>query len=451
MSFLQSRSIVKGGHICGIILPDLWYNGATACATAIYALIYVVVARALGPHIFGSYLFARWLATIGAPAIGIGMSTLASRRIAEIQRHEPPRLMAGIFYHLWYRQHRGMFCYNLAYISLTVLLARFIHVCTPGILLLASLSTLPSLLSTLAGTTLRSLRRVDLLAMLHLFGALLSLFFIIVATQINDKPVEAFLLALALSSTLTLFLSLICIMRLLPLEQALQPGVFLRERLTCGLRHRWQIVLPDAIIWQRSELLLLACWCSPAELGFYALSAGISAKMIGLAPTLFGQWLFPLALRYVPNHHYLNPYDAFIKTSCYIIFLAVPIYIALVILSPNLILYCFGETFLPIVQPLRILLTASIFGSLATVSLTHLSGLEDISTQQVQHMQSLLHAGIACLKIGLGIPAILLWGPMGAACSCALAQIASALTSFFLCQQLLKKCQNPYPLPGTGP
>ena len=75
------------------------------------------------------------------------------------------------------------------------------------ILLLAGLSTLPLLLSNIAGTTLRGLRRADLLIMLQLFTVLLSLLLIVVAMRINGKPIEAFQLAFALASTLTLILA----------------------------------------------------------------------------------------------------------------------------------------------------------------------------------------------------------------------------------------------------
>jgi len=439
MSLIQSYNIVEKSNTYTLIRPGMWYYGTTTCSALIYAGVYVIIAHTLGPHVFGSYLFAQWLATISVPVIGTGMSTLTSRQIAEIQSHEPPRLVAGIFYFLWYRQHRSMLFYCLIYIFLAFLLAQLFHACTPGLLLLTGLSTLPSLLSSIAGTTLRSLRRVDLLAMLHLFGALLSLLFVIIATQVNDKHIEAFILAFALASTITLIVSVVCVVRLLPLEQAIQPGIFLRERLANSLNRSWLIFTLDAIIWQRSELLLLASLYSPAEIGFYALSATISTKAIGLAPTLFSQWLFPLVLRYLPAHRYLNPYDAFIKTSCYIIFLAVPTCTMLIALSPGVIMYCLGEAFLPIVQPLRILLIASVFASAATVSLTHLATNRHICTPHTQRTQTWLNIAIACLKIGLAIPLVIIWGATGAACASAISQIAAALVSILLCQKLLKK------------
>jgi O-antigen/teichoic acid export membrane protein len=274
--------------------------------------------------------------------------------------------------------------------------------------------------------------------MLHLMGTFLTLLFVIIATHVTGHPAEAFILAFALASTLTLILAIICVIRLLPLEHALQPGIFLRERLTHSLNLSWLQFALDAIIWQRSELLLLAYWRDPAQIGFYALSASISTRIIGIAPALFARWLFPLLLRYLPEHRYLNPYDAFVKTSCYIIFLAVPICATVILLCPGAIVYTLGTTYLPIVRPLRILLIAAVFGSIATVSLTHLANSERARQRSAQQAQSWLNIGIAILKILLAIPFIWRWGLTGAACASALAQIASALASILLCKKLLR-------------
>ncbi len=415
----------------------LWQSVAVICSTLITASIYSIMARSLGPLTFGRCLFAQWLATVTIPIIGTGMSTLSSRQLAATQSRESPRLIAGIFYFLWYRQHRSILLYCLVYLGLIIALPYMLHSFTSDLLLLSSLATLPLLLSSVAGTTLRSLRRADLLTMLHLIGTLLTLLFVIIATHVTPYPAEAFILAFALASTVTLILAVAFVIRLLPLEHALQPGIFLRERLTHSLNLSWLHFALDAIVWQRSELLLLAYWQDPAQIGFYALSASISTRIIGIAPALFSRWLFPLLMRYLPEHRYLNPYDAFVKTSCYIIFLSVPICTAVILFCPGAIVSTLGTAYLPVVRPLRILLIASVFGSIATVSLTHLTSSERGRQRDAQQAQYRLNIGIALLKILLAIPFIQTWGLTGAACASALAQISSALGSILLCRKLL--------------
>ncbi|GCE19356.1 lipopolysaccharide biosynthesis protein [Dictyobacter kobayashii] len=410
MSLAQSHTVLEQqASTTRLNNSRIWQNAIIAGSTLVNVSIYTIIARALGSHIFGSYLFAQWLATITIPVIGTGMSTLSSRQIAATQSRESPRLMAGIFYFLWYRQHRSILLYCLIYVVLSFALTRIFHDFTPGLLLLSSLATLPLLLSSVAGITLRSLRRSDLLTMLNLFGNLLTLLFIIISTQVNGEPVEAFILAFALSNTITLVLAVVCVMHLLPLEQALAPGIFLRERLAHNIHQSRLHFALDAIVWQRSELLLLACWHNSEELGFYALSAIISARIIGLAPSLFTQWVFPLFVRYLPGHRYLNQYDAFVRTSCYIIFLAVPICTVMIILCPTIVAYCLGSAYLMMVKPLRILLIAAVFGSIATVGLTHMASYERYDYRHLQRVQREFNIGVAVLKILLAIPLVIFW------------------------------------------
>ncbi len=407
----------------------MWQRGSICCSLLIDTSIYVLIARTLGPWTFGSYLFVRWLATVATPLIGAGVSIPTSRQLALLQSRQSPRLVAGIFYFLWYRQHRSILLYSLLYLLLAIPLAHLFHAFSPPLLLLAGLSMLPLLLSSVAGTTLRSQRRVDLLVGLHLFSAFLTLLLVIIAALIAGTHIEAFLLACALASTFTLILAVICIIRLLPLESALRPGIFLQEKLEQNLTHNWLSFTLDVIIWQPGELLLLACWHNPADLGFYALSALITMGVMSLTPALFMHWVLPLCAHSLPR--YFNAYDSFIKTSCYIVFLAVIICIIFSIFSPKMICYCLGTVYLPVVRPLRIMLIAAVFGSIATISLTHLK------QRSPQKAQQYLDIGIAMLKIVLAVPLIAQWGIVGAAIASTLAQCACALVAILFCRKLL--------------
>ncbi|HLG74904.1 MAG TPA: polysaccharide biosynthesis C-terminal domain-containing protein [Ktedonobacteraceae bacterium] len=414
--------------------PQLWQRGIVLCCVGITAIVYVLIAQALGPQAFGRYLFVQWLATVALPMLGVGVSTLTSNQLATIQSRESPRRMAGIFYFLWYRQHQSILLYCLLYLLLAFPLARLFHIFSVSLLLLSGLATLPLLLSSVVGTTLRSLRRADLLTMLHLFNELLTLLFVTVALQVEGRPLEAFLLAFALAHTLTLILAVICVIHLLPLEKALQPGIFLKERLQQSLTHAWLPFTLDTIIWHRSELFLLACWRSSAELGFYALSALISMAIMNVSPALYFYGIYPLFQRTLPR--YRTAYDAFIKISCCILFLAILCSSLAVVFSPTLVTQWLGSAYLPLIRPLRILLVAAVFGSMASVSLTHMTSGEE------QHVRRWPEFVVACVKIILAIPLIAFWGIVGAAVVSACAQIASALLSMMQCRQLLKRRES---------
>ncbi len=426
-----SRAPEKG-LIYHIVAPSSWQCGTTTCAIVISSAAYILMARTLDPRYFASYLFVQWLATMVALTIGAGMSAIASQQIAALQCRESPRMIAGIFYFLWYRQHRQILLYGLLYLLLAFSLSYFFHLYPFSQLLLAGLSTLPLLWSNVAGTTLRSLRRSGLLTMLQLFAVLLSFLLVLVAMQINGEPIEAFQLAFALASTLTLILATICVIHLLPLEKALQPGIFLKERLQHSLTQSRLLFLLDAIIWQRGEFLFLAYQCPPTQAGFYMLSSIISNSAIGLAPFLLTNVIKAMKVSKKVRDIYLNPYDSFVKTSCYLVFLTVPLCIIFMLFTPIFVTFCFGHSYTPMIYPLRIMLIATGFGSIATASLTHLAALPNQHPMQVR-IQFL----IAFLKINLVILLSAHWGITGAAIASTLAQILSASHSILFCRHIL--------------
>jgi O-antigen/teichoic acid export membrane protein len=426
--FLHHSQTISARH--GVTRPGIWRLGIAACSLVMGASASILIARALGPGAFGIYMFTLWLATIATPAVGAGMSAVTRLRLAEIQSREEPRLVAGVFYFVWQRQYRRILLYCLLYLLLAFPLSAFFGANAPILLLLlAGLCALPLLLSGIASITLRSLRRFDLLAAIHLFGAALTLFLLIVAVQLQGDQVGIFLFILAAAGTLTLAMAVLCLMRLLPARQ--EPGALLQGRLTRGLSNSLPLFILDVVVWQRSEMLLLARGHSSAELGFYALSSVISAHVMDIAPTLLSTCLLPLLLRYAPGQRYSGASDAFVKTSRYVALLAIPICAGIILCCPLIIVSCFGDAYLPVVTPLRILLISAAFGSVSTISLTHLANGER------KRAQLRLGTATASLNIVLALPLIALWGVTGAALASAAAQIVSAGGSILICKRLI--------------
>ncbi|MFL5627263.1 MAG: lipopolysaccharide biosynthesis protein [Ktedonobacteraceae bacterium] len=428
--FLQHSYPVSGKY--RVIRPGLWRLSTATCAMLVSSCTAILIARVLGPADFGIYMFVLWIATVTVPAIGVGMSTVTSRHIAEIQASAELRIVAGVFQFVWQRQYKSILVYCVMYLCLAFPISWLFGASAPLLLLfLAGLSALPLLLSSVAGTTLRSLRHFDLLATIHLFAVVSTLLLMLLATQFQGNQVGIFLLASAVACTLTLAMALICIVRLLPMKQALQPGIMLRDRLTRGLNNSLLLFTLDVIVWQRSEMVWLARGHSLASLGFYALSVTISTHVIDISPTLFSTCILPLVLRYVPGQRYTNASDAFVKTSWYITCLAVPLCLGAIVFCPALISFCFGNVYLPAVTPLRILLISAAFGSVSTVSLTHLAN------SKRRDAQVWLGVAAAVLNVVLAIPLIALWGMVGAALASAAAQIVSATGSIVLCKKLM--------------
>lgn len=93
-----------------------------------------------------------------------------------------------------------------------------------------------------------------------------------------------------------------------------------------------------------------------------------------------------------------------------------------------------GSAYLPMVTPLRVLLIAVVFGSVATVSLTYLT------RNAWKREQVWLGVGTAMLHIGLAVPSIVLWGIVGAAIASTIAHVISTTGTILLCRRLLLRC-----------
>jgi len=419
-----------------ITRPGFWQLSATLCSTLIIASTYPVIVHILDPRSFGIYMLVQWMASVTLPVLGIGAATLSSRRVVEILCREGARQVAGILFFLWYRQCWNILLYCGIYVALALLFARIYDAHTALLLLLAGLAAAPHLLSSIAGIILRSRRRFKLLTILRLFSAIILLLLIMIASQINGDRTAILLLASTLAATLTLVLAVSCAVRILPMGNVIYPGFYKQRYILKSLRGSFLLFALDFIIWQQSELLLLALWRSPVEVGFYALSATISAATMRIAPAFLSYCILPLYLRSHPGKCYVNTYDAFIKTSCALVFLTIPICIIVMVACPFAIVIWLGPAYLPLVKPLRILLIATAFGSTATISLTHLSN------EGNRREQEFFAVGVALSKVVLAVPLIGLWGMTGAALVSATAQIISATGSILFCYYLLSRRAN---------
>ena len=417
-----------------IIQPGVWRLSMACCSLCVRFCTYILIARALGTQNFGILLFIQWIAALFLPIIGIGMTPLTSRTIVDIQHHETSRSIAGIFHLLWRQQCRRILLYCLAYVPLALLLALFTKGAVPLFLfLIAGLADLPLLLSSIVSTTLQGLRHYDLLAGLRFFSTLLNFCFAFAEIHMHEVKLGVLLLTPAFTSIVTLTIALLYITKFLPLHQVTEPGPLLRERVERSQRPSWLLFLLDSVIWREFLflVLILLYWHMPSELGFYAFSMLLCIHLIEVTPTMFVTCIVPLLSRLFPVQHYSSIYDAFVRTSCMIAIIAVVLCTLLTLCCPLFIETCFGVAYLPMVAPLRVLLIAVVFGSIATVSLTYLA------QRAPKREQLWLGIGTATLHIGLGVPCIVLWGITGAAIAGTIAHVFASTGTILLCRKLL--------------
>ncbi len=421
--------------------PGIVRVGMTSCALCVRFCTYVVVARVLGVQNFGSLLFVQWVAALLLPLVGISMTPLATRRITEILHDETRHSIAGIFHLLWRQQCRRALLYCLTYCCLTFPLSLLMHNAIPlSLFLFAGFTALPLLFGGVVSVILQGTGRYNLLAGLRFLSTLLTLCFTLLLVQSKSASPAMLLLPAAFSSMLTLTLALLYLTKLLPLRNALTTGPLLRERIEQGQRPAPLFFLLDIIAWRELLLMLLLFlhWHTLPALGFYIFSMVFCSRLVEVVPTLFITCVLPVLTRFFPVRHYMNTYDAFVRTSCSVALVAGVLCMLVSACCPMLLSMCFGAAYLPMVTPLRILVISVVFGSISTVSLTALAQHSQAHhSRRTQHAQVQLGLVIAVVHVGLAVPGILLWGVVGAALASTIAHVVSTIGTLLLSRKLL--------------
>ncbi len=424
-----------------VIRPGFWRLGMAGCSLGIRLCTYMIIARTLGAQNFGILLFVQWTATLLLPLVGTGMTPLASSRIVDLQYGESRYTLASIFHLRWRQQCKRTLLYCIVYAPLVCILSLLTQGKVPFFLfLVAGIATTPLLLSSIATTTLQGLRHHTLLASLRLFSTLLNVCLVCIVARGHGNIVGLLLLVPAFTSILTLTAALVCIARFLSLREAIEPGPLLRERIEQSQRPALLSFVVDTVVWRELLFLLLLLTTQHAlfPFGFYVFSVLLCTHLIEGIPALFVSCWLPLLARLFPARQSLSPYNAFVKTSYSLALFAGTLCMFISICCPLIISLCFGQAYLPMVTPLRILLLGTTFSCIATVSLTYLMH------NKQQREQTWLGIGVAILHVGLALPCILLWGIVGAALASTVTHVTATLGTTWLChrsflQQLIGK------------
>jgi O-antigen/teichoic acid export membrane protein len=256
-----------------------------------------------------------------------------------------------------------------------------------------------------------------------------------IVTRGHGSIIGLLLLVPTFTSILTLTVALVCITRFLPLREAVEPGPLLRERIEQSQRPAFLSFVVDTVVWRELLflLLLLTTQHTLSTFGFYTFSVLLCTQLVEGVPVLFVSCWLPMMSRLLPPRQSISPYNAFIKTSYSLALFAGTLCMLISICCPLIIGICFGQVYLPMVTPLRILLLGATFSSIATVSLTYLTHNEH------KQEQTWLGIGVALLHMSLALPCILLWGIVGAALASTIAHITATIGTTWLCYRLLSQ------------
>jgi O-antigen/teichoic acid export membrane protein len=383
--------------------------GATVCTSA-------MIARRLGAIDMGVYGYAMWIVgTLGIFA-NIGLPSALTKYISEYLGSND--IVTAV------RVGKGLLLVQLAVAAgVSCITVCFMLLKSPyrSIIGLAAVLLFFQALQQSLSAALAGIQRFDRLALTSLYVALASVASVGVAALLH-AGVMGMLWATLTGLVVAMCLYLRDVNRYLlkaprnPLPPvAATPDPFRRIRkfsLTVSY-----ILLVDAIVWQRSEILFLKAYSTIAEIGFYTLAYSIASKMSDITST-FSTTLMPLYSESYGRDGLRNVGLVFVNALKYLQMLVVPLCLGGVALARPLTQLLFGAQFLSVALPLQVLLLSMSFTSIGVVISPLLYGIDK------QSFIAKYGTAVAVLNIALDLILIPKYAAVGAALANCTAQIA---------------------------
>ena len=386
--------------------------GSTVCTSAI-------IARMLGPANMGVYGYAMWivgtlgiLANLGLPgaltkyiAEYVGSGDLATaKRVGKGLLVTQAIIAAGV---------AGLLA------SLTFFRVPYHEIIGVAALLLFAQALQQSLNSALAG-----IQRFDRLALISVYVGIISVASVGIAALLH-AGVVGMLWATFAGVVATIVLFYRDVRRFLlqlpqtssrPIDESHDPFRRIRKfSLTVSY-----ILLIDAIVWQRSEILFLKTYSTVAQIGFYTIAYSMASKLSDITGT-FSTTLMPLYSETYGRNGLRDIGSVFTNAAKYLQILMVPICLVGVAVSKPVIQLIYGSQFLSVALPLQILLLSLPLTCIGVVISPLLYGVDK------QSFIAKYGTAVAVLNLALDLILIPKHAAVGAAIANSTAQIAGVL------------------------
>lgn len=396
-------------HFCNMLLRAFFAT-----------LLSLLAARTLGAASFGGYQFLVWVVGMGVLAVNWGVPTTVTRYVAEFDgRGDRASAAALLRRALLVRLALGL----LAAVALTLLPSLLGAGGLPRLwLALAGLVVLCEAMFGIVDAAISGLQRYRYTTLLVLVRGTSELALTWIALRVLGWGVAGLLLVNVAELLLLLLLATLLLRRDFAghhggaLDGASGRRVL---RFASGMA---LITLLNAVVWDKSEIFFLHRFCPPAEVGYYGLAFGWSARLFGLLPGVLTGVLMPLVagLYGADDAAGLRRLYALVLRALGL--LAFPLG-ALGALGAEPLMALYGPEFAGVVPPLRVLFLSGTVVQLAYAGSSLALGLE--------RQRFILWANVAVGAANVALDLLLIpgGGALGAAWANALSQAGASLLS----------------------
>jgi O-antigen/teichoic acid export membrane protein len=410
-------------------LRNFAFSGACKVATAFGGLIAsAMTARSLGAQQMGSYSFAIWVAGAIAAFSSFGLPDAVAKYVAEHRGMGRDALAAEIARKIAVTQILVAGAASLLGGGVWSLLARH-HLI---LVFLALATVLPAALQQMLLALMEGAQRFDLQLTATLCGTLFQVG-IVAVFAVRHAGVQGFLVANLLSSAAFMLITLVLCRPMLD-----SSGVGRHVEILPELSRRifnfsisiYVLSLLSAIVFDKSELLFLKLFQTPAELAYYSIAFGLTARMATASDSI-SYVLFPT---FVTGYAQNGPDELsaiYRRSIHYVQLVMVPIFIWCIPIAPRLVVLIYGGEYTKVVPVVQVLLGTMVITVMLTVSASAIIALEG------QRSFFWFMVVDAALNIGLDFMFIPRYGAVGAALANGLSQVIAVCGLIWLLQKEL--------------
>jgi O-antigen/teichoic acid export membrane protein len=410
-------------------LRNFAFSGACKVVTGLSGLLVsVMTARSLGAQEMGTYSFVIWVAGAIAGFSSFGLPDAVAKFVAEHKGTGDHALAIRIARKIVVTQLLAAGVVSVVGAGVWSLLARH-HL---ELVFLAIATVMPSALQQVLLALLEGAQRFDLQLMATLSGSLFQLG-IVALFAVKYASVQGFLVANLLSSAfLALFILALCgpFLGSFHSVRGHQDFPELSKRIFNFSVSIYMLSLLSMIVFDKSELFFLKIFQTPAELAYYSIAFGLTARMATAGDSI-SYVLFPMFVTRYTQNGSEGLCAAYRRSVHYVQLLMVPVFVWCIPIAPRFINFAYGSEYENVAPVVQVLLGTMLITFMLTVSASAVFALE----KQRSFLRSMVV--VAAINLILDVVLIPRYGALGAALANGCSQAIAVCGLIFLLQRLL--------------
>ena len=325
-------------------------------------IISILIARHLGPTQYGVYTLLIWLSALGVMLVNGGLSTGAVKFLAEARGGADPAAAAGVFGFFYRLQLRSAAVFSLVFVACVAFVGdHLVPQGSPQLLWFVIVAVFFKSMYMFYVSAAKGFERFSVIAHAVFFVAPVNLA-TVAALYFFKADMNAFIWAYTGISVLY-FLSM---RRLLFKDMAVSGTVSDSDKKR--IFHHLKVVTINValgfIVFKQSEVVFLGYLSSPEDVAYYNIGFTLASAGALLLPGVFSAILLPLMARTMTENQDLLALR-FRAATRYLLLLATPVVAIGTVFAEELIVYLYGEEYLPAVFVCQVLLFAAAFNALA--------------------------------------------------------------------------------------